>query len=137
MSFFARQDKGRIYVLRIVLPDGTVVHKIGMVNTNRSTDRMMELLRSWFTKYRFVPYTELRLDMETPYPLELEAHIHNCLAHKAWVPNEKVEGRTEMFENLDEFRVLHYLKTFNHDLIRDGLVLNGDEYQIIGKLISP
>ncbi|MCP4487718.1 MAG: hypothetical protein GY820_10440 [Gammaproteobacteria bacterium] len=137
VTFFSRQDKGRIYVLRMDLPDGTSVHKIGMVNTPRSTDRMMELIRSWFVKYRFIPYTELRLDLDTPYPVELESHIHRILDHKRFTPNEKVEGRTEMFTDLDELRVLQYLKVFNNDLIKHGLDLTDEDYKNLGQLISP
>lgn len=118
------------------LPDGVVVHKIGMCKSNRSTDRMMEILRSWFTKFRFVPYTELRLDMETNYPVELEAHIHRVLDHKQFIPHMKVEGRTEMFTDIDEFRVLHYIRTFNEDLV-PYLDLTEENYRILGQLISP
>ena len=137
MSFFQRQDIGRVYVLRMDLPDGCKVHKIGVTKSNRTIDRMMELLRSWFTHYRFVPYTELRLDMECPYPFVLEKHIHKMLAHKQFIPNEHVEGRTEMFIDLDEFRVLHYLRAFNSDLIVEGLDLTDEQYRILGNWISP
>jgi hypothetical protein len=137
MAFFQRQDVGRVYVLRMILPGDVVVHKIGMTKTNRSLDRMLELLRSWFTMYRFVPYTELKLDMECGYPLELESHIHRILNHKRFEPTYKVEGRTEMFIDLDEFRVLSYLKAFNDDLIRAGLDLTDDDYKHLGQLISP
>ena len=136
MTFFTRKDVGRIYVIRIELPDGLVVHKIGMCSSDRSVDRMMEILRSWFTRYRFVPYTEQKLDMSTSYPKELEAHIHKMLAHRRFVPHMKVSGGTEMFCDIDEFRVLHYLKTFNEDLI-PTLELTSPDYDILGKWLSP
>ena len=134
--FFEQRKPGRIYVIRMNLPDDYVVHKIGMCNYDRAIDRMMELLRSWFTRYRFVPYTELRLDMETNYPKELEAHIHNTLAHKQFIPHMKVEGRTEMFIGIDEARVLHYLRTFNENLI-PKLNMSDKDYEHFGQLISP
>ncbi len=34
MSFFVRKDIGRIYVLRMELPDGHIVHKIGMTKSD-------------------------------------------------------------------------------------------------------
>jgi len=137
MSFFKRQDIGRIYVIKVTLPDDTVVYKIGMCNSGRSTDRMMEILRSWFTKYRFVPYTELKLDMETNKPKELESHIHKVLAHKQFIPNEKVSGGTEMFVEIDEFRVIHYLRAFNESLFDTPLNLSNEDYKHLGKLIAP
>lgn len=136
MAFFARRDVGRIYVIRMELPDGYVVHKIGMCNSDRSVDRMLEILRSWFMRFRFIPYCELRLDMETSYPKELEAHIHNILAHQRFHPHMKVEGGTEMFIGIDEFRVIHYLKTFNEDLV-PKLNMTGPQYEILGQLVSP
>jgi hypothetical protein len=136
MAFFTAKDIGRIYVIRMELPGDLVIHKIGMVNSNRSVDRMMELLRSWFMRYRFVPYAELRLDMETSYPRELEAHMHKMLAHRQYIPHMKVEGRTEMFHSLDEFRVLHYLKTFNEAVV-PTLDLTSDDYDNLGRWLSP
>ncbi|MEE8598068.1 MAG: hypothetical protein V3S69_00850 [Dehalococcoidales bacterium] len=134
--FFSRRDVGRVYVIRLDLPDGAVVHKIGMTNSDRTVDRMMEILRSWFQGYRFVPYAELRLDMSTSYPKELEAHMHKILHHRRFIPNIKVDGGTEMFLNIDEFRVLHYLKTFNEDLV-PMMELTSLEYDVLGRLISP
>jgi hypothetical protein len=134
--FFERRDVGRIYVVRMELPDGVIVHKIGMCNSNRSVDRMMEILRSWFTRFRFVPYTELKLDMNTNYPKQLESHIHKILNHKRFTPHMEVEGRTEMFNGIDELRVLHYIRTFNEDLV-PTLKLSDEDYKNLGQLISP
>ena len=117
------------------LPDGVIVHKIGMCNSDRATDRMMEVLRSWFTRFRFVPFTTLKLDMQTNYPNELETHIHKILKHKQFIPHMKVSGGTEMFHGIDEFRVLHYLRTFNEDLI-PTLKLTATNYKHLGQLIS-
>lgn len=133
--FFSRREVGRIYVIRMKLPDGAIIHKIGMCNSDRSVDRMMELIRSWFMKYRYAPYTELRLDMNTNYPKELERHIHKILKHKQWIPHMKVDGGTEMFHGIDEFRVLHYLRTFNEDLV-PTLKLTDENYKHLGQLIS-
>lgn len=108
-----------------------------MCNSNRSTDRMMEILRSWFTKFRFVPYSELRLDMETGYPKELESHIHRILSHKRYDPKESVSGGTEMFFHIDEFRVLHYLKAFDDKMLDKPLNLSDTDYKNLGEYLSP
>lgn len=135
--FFKRKDIGRVYVIKIVLPDGTIVHKIGMCKSNRSTDRMMEILRSWFMKFRFVPYAELKLDMETGRPLEIEQHMHKILKHKKYAPGEKVSGGTEMFTDIDEFRVLQYLRHCDDNLFDNPLGLSNIDYEHLGQLISP
>ena len=108
-----------------------------MTHTNRTTDRMMEILRSWFTKYRFVPYSELRLDMECSCPAELEKHIHKVLAHKQFIPNKKVSGDTEMFIDIDEVRVLHYLRNAQIQMFSEVLELSDNDYTNLGQLISP
>lgn len=121
----------------MTLPGDVIVHKIGMCNSSRSTDRMMEILRSWFVKFRFVPYTELKLDMETGRPLEIEQHIHKILEHKQFIPNEKVSGGTEMFTDIDEFRVIHYLKSCNDTMFDKPLELSQEDYRNFGEYLSP
>jgi len=137
VSFFKRQGIGRVYVIKMILPGDIVIHKIGMCHSNRATDRMMEILRSWFTKFRFVPYTELKLDMETGRPKELEEHIHGILRHKQFIPNEKVEGGTEMFIDIDEFRVIQFLKQCNDNLFDKPLGLSPVDYRNLGQFLSP
>lgn len=114
MAFFKRQSIGRIYVIRLNLPDGTTVHKIGMCYSPRSTDRMMEVLRSWFIKYRFVPYAELKLDMACQQASSLESYIHKILEPNAFIPNEKVDGGTEMFIDVNEERLLWFLRCYEN-----------------------
>ena len=137
MSFFKTKDIGRVYVIKMVLPGGEVVHKIGMCNSNRSVDRMMEILRSWFMRFRFLPYSELRLDMETGRPLEIEEHIHKVLYHKRYTPRYKVEGGTEMFTGINEFRVLQYLRHCNENQFDEPLGITDEDYKHLGQLISP
>ena len=134
MAFFEKQDLGRVYVLKMELPDETVIHKVGMCKTSRSTDRMMEILRSWFNSYRYVPYTELKLDQETGHPEKLEKHIHNILSENRFIPEHKVSGGTEMFTGIDEIRLLHYIR--NCENVRLPAEMSSEEYKIISKLVT-
>lgn len=136
MSFFQRQDIGRLYVLRMDLPDGTVVHKIGMTKSNRTVDRMLEILRSWFVNYRFVPYTELRLDMECNDPAKLEKHIHEILESYRYLPDHKVDGGTEMFCELNELRVLHYLRAYAKSMYVEPPVMTPGDRMVICNLLT-
>jgi len=137
MSFFKRQDIGRLYVLKMVLKDNSVVYKIGMCNSSRSTDRMMEILRSWFMYYRYVPYTELKLDKETTQPVVIEKHIHNILKPRRYTPTHDVEGSTEMFKDIDEFRVLHYLRSCKDEMFEHPLDLSETDYKNLSLYLSP
>lgn len=97
---------------------------------------MLEILRSWFTKYRFIPYSQLRLDMEANDPLDIEEHIHKVLAHKRYVPEEKVQGHTEMFTGIDEFRVIQYLKHCGKAQ-KIKTKLTAKDYNHLGQFLSP
>jgi hypothetical protein len=135
MSFFKRQDIGRVYAIKLSLPGNTTVYKIGMVNSARSTDRMMEILRSWFCAYRFVPHAELKLDLETGFPRQLESYMHKVLANYRFVPDKDVEGKTEMFTGINEFRVLHHLRSFKGEDILEVADLTPQNYRHLGELL--
>ena len=136
MAFFKRTDKERVYVIKIVLPDDTVIHKIGMTNSPRSADRMMEILRSWFMAYRFVPYTELRLDMECRDAYKLEQYIHKILSKNQFIPDMKVDGGTEMFSDINELRVIQFLKAYGNSSFVDPPKLDEKEFDIINQLLT-
>lgn len=115
-----RTGEGRLYVIKLVLEDNEIIHKIGMTHSPRSTDRMMEILRSWFMQYRYVPLAKLRLDHATGVPLLFEQHMHKILADWKWVPNKKVDGAQEMFKDLNEEAVLEYIKEFDYRTLMEG-----------------
>lgn len=137
MTFFKRQDTGRVYVIKMVLPDNCVVHKIGVTSGKTANSRMMKILESWFSYFRFVPYSELRMDMECLNPYKVEKYIHSILEKKRFTPNFKVSGHTEMFVDLNEQRVIHFLKAYNNSPSAHPPELTKDECKIICQLISP
>ena len=113
---FAKANKnkvgvGRLYILQLTLDNTEVIHKIGMCYTPRSTDRMLEILRSWFMVYRYIPETRMKLDFETEVPYELDKHVHEILRDFKWVPDKKVDGAQEMFRGLAEREVIDYIRT--------------------------
>ena len=129
MAFFECKNYGRLYVIKLVLPDDTIVHKVGMTNSNRAADRMLEILRSWFMRYRFVPYAELRLNREVANPLDLEKLAHKVLSNYQWIPDKKIDGGTEMFTGLEEIRLLHFLRHLETNQDTEGV-------EQLGKLLE-
>ena len=107
-----------------------------MTHSNRSTDRMMEILRSWFTQFRFVPHSELRLDMPCSNPLELEQYIHQLLKPNQFIPNHKVSGGTEMFTDINELRLLTYLQSYNRSMHISPPQLDKNELKVINTLLT-
>lgn len=142
MKFFKKQNvtettNGRVYLIKLILPNGYIVHKIGMTHSPRSVDRMMEILRSWFTLYRYVPHAELRLDKETGVPLLLEKHMHEVLKEWKYVPDKKVDGAQEMFMDLNEDIVIDYLKHFDYSLLLNCTTIKTQDYNYIQSQINP
>jgi len=117
----SKDGLGRVYILEIKLSNNQTIHKIGMCKAPRSTDRMMEILRSWFQAYRYVPNTRCRLDYETGVPLLLEKHLHQLLSEWKWVPDKKVDGGQEMFKDIDVEEVISYVKDFDYNLLLNGV----------------
>lgn len=118
MSFFSVGTKvkkaksdgyGRVYVHKFELEDGPVLWKVGMCESNRTLDRLMEVLRSFFITYRYIPKTRLRKDKKTLVPKLLEKHMHEVLADYKYSFDKKFDGHTEFFIDLDETVLLDYL----------------------------
>lgn len=130
--FFTTKELGRVYVIRMVLPCGTTVHKVGMTNSNRATDRLFELLRSWFNSFRYVPYARLRLDHECHNPSKIEAYIHKVLSRCRYNPEFPVQGHTEMFIGVNEVSLIHFIK--NTDTIPEEL--SKEQYKVLGTLLK-
>lgn len=124
--FFTTRKIGRVYVLRLLLANGDVVHKVGMCKSSRSTDRMFEILRSWFNTFRYVPHAVLKLDHECENPEELEKYFHKVLSSYNYRPEYNVQGYTEMFVGLDEIRLTHFIK----NTYRDPGKLSKESYQV-------
>jgi len=105
-----KDEYGRVYVYTLDLEDGTKLWKVGMCESSRTVDRMMEVLTSFFKVYRYVPHTRLRLDKKTLVPRLLEKHMHELLDEYRYDFDKKFDGRTEMFTDLDEDTLLDYLR---------------------------
>lgn len=75
--------------------------------------------------------------MECPNPARLEKHIHKILSKNQFIPNEKVEGGTEMFIDVNEFRLIQYLKMFNQNNLDEPLDLTDEDYDNLNRLLVP
>jgi hypothetical protein len=105
---------GRVFVFKITLKCGKVVHKVGMTHSDRATDRMFEVLRSFFNNYRYSPICELRRDKKVLIPLLVEKHLHELLDEWAYRFDKSFDGSTEFFYELDESVLLDYLDNFEY-----------------------
>jgi len=130
--------EGRVYVLRLVLKDGTILHKVGMTHSGRSTDRMMEILRSFFISNRYVPQCELRRDRPFKIPLIVEKHLHKLLSPLSHTfDGSKFSGSTELFQNVDEESLLEYIDNFTYDKLLHVTEMSTEEHELIMEILHP
>lgn len=122
---------GRVYVMRFTLRCGKVVHKVGMCHSDRATDRMMEVARSFFNTYRYVPQIELRRDKKVVTPLLVEKHLHLVLDDWSYDFEKKFDGSTEFFEDLDESVLLDYLDEWDYTPLLQVNEMNSVDYDLI------
>ena len=106
---------GRVYLFRVTLDDGSIIHKVGMTNSDRATDRMFEVLRSFFHSYRYSPKCELRKDKKVLVPRLVEKHLHGLLDDLKYTFSKKFDGSTEFFQDLDEESFIEYLNDFSYN----------------------
>lgn len=142
MAFFTRKDDtalGRLYVFRLGLRTGKTVWKVGITNSDRSLDRMMEVLRSFFSVYRYVPETELRRDKALQLPHLVEKHLHNLLKEEGlhYPLDSKVSGYTEFFTGIDEKELLDYIDNFDYiELLRGKKEMPTKDLEAIRKVLE-
>jgi len=111
---------GRLYVLRFEMRDGTILHKIGMCNSDRSVSRMMEILQSFFQQYRYIPSVTMRKNKKFLVPLLVEQHIHEVLDEFNFRFDKKFDGSTEFFGGLNEQVVLSYIDNIDYNIFLDS-----------------
>ena len=127
-----KSEFGRVYILQLTLKCGKVIHKVGMTNSDRATDRMFEVLRSFFNTYRYVPSCKLKKDKKVLIPLLVEKHMHNILDEWSYTTEKPFDGSTEFFHNLDEEAVIGYLENFQYtDLLSGQTSMKEKDYNEI------
>jgi len=123
-----KPDFGRVYIFRITLSCGKTIWKLGMTHSDRATDRMFEVLRSFFQVHRYSPKCELKRDKKVLVPRLVEKHMHSLLDEWKYTPNRPSDGSTEFFHNLDEEVLLEYLDNFTYNMLLQTTSLKESDY---------
>jgi len=131
---------GRVYVFELVMEDGTVIYKVGMVNSDsmsRVTDRLMEVLRSFFMQYRYVPTSKIVKAKKYLVPYYVETHLHHLLDDLKYRPDKKYDGYNEMFTGLDVEALTSYMDEFEYgELLRGETSMDEGKCSKIGEAIA-
>lgn len=126
---------GRVYIFELELQDGTVVRKVGMVNSDsmgRVTDRLMEVLRSFFMQYRYVPKSRIVKAKKFRIPYYVETYLHRLLDDIRYKFDKKFDGCKEFFVDLDVDEFSSYLDSFQYsELLKGETKMAIDRYEAI------
>jgi len=143
MALFIREDKktsvyGRVYIFELDI-DGEIVHKVGMVNSDsmgRVTDRLMEVLRSYFMVYRVVPRSRIVKAVKVRVPYYVETYAHSLLEGLEYHFDKKFDGCNEFFQGLDEVELGQYLEKFDYrELLSGKQKMDKERYEKISEAI--
>lgn len=95
------EDKGIVYLLEMHMDDKVLV-KIG-VTSRKVEERVVEILTSFFQKYRYFPYCRPKRFKKTEGIYKKEAMLHKYFEDKRYKTQHVFGGCTEMFDiGLDE-----------------------------------
>ena len=111
-----------------------------MINSDsmsRVTDRLMEILRSFFIKYRYVPKSRIVKAKKVLVPYYVETHIHKLLAEFKHKSDKKWDGSNEVFTDIDIDELVDYLDTFQYvELLKGYTSMSIDRYNKITEAIK-
>lgn len=101
----ADDREGIVYVLIIRLEDGTEVYKIG-VTKRGIQDRVVEILSSFWTQYRYFPYCYPKRFRKTNGIYEKEAKLHKTFEAYKYKFDKEFGGSSEFFHGVDLAKIV-------------------------------
>ena len=84
-----------IYIYRLTLEDGTIVHKVGVSSHTNMIVRLLEIVRSFFEVYRYVPECRCKKYRLVKDAYKVEKMIHKELDR--YIFEKPFSGHTEIF----------------------------------------
>jgi len=106
--------EGILYLLCIRLEDKDLV-KVGVTCRGTIEDRVEEILRGIFTKYRYYPYCYPKRFRKVSKVYSKEARLHKLLAEYKYTTEHSFGGHTEFFEIPIDEVVKHYERIIDED----------------------
>ncbi len=91
------KEKCTLYVMKFVLDDKRVVYKVGITCIN-PVDRMLQILRSFFMVYRYMPRASIKRFRKVENHFEKETQMHQEFADYRCVFDSVFDGHTECFD---------------------------------------
>ena len=88
----------RVYIIKQKLYDtNEYIFKVGKSSGKSSIDRLMQLIRSHFMKYRYTPFATIKRDRATNNAFAIETQLHHEFKQYQYYHDKKVDGANEWF----------------------------------------
>jgi len=134
-SMYKKDTEGRVYVFEFILSNA-IVYKVGICHTDRVVDRFMEVLKGFFTVYRYVPEARVLKYKKFPKPLLVEKHLHTELEEYRYKFSKKFSGSTEFFTDIDIDYLLEYIEEFRYEELLKCTEIATKDYNSIKELLK-
>ena len=116
----ATKNPGWVYIMKFTLREHSKpVYKIGITRKSgeirQPVDRMLQILRSYYTHYRYIPECTVKRFREVANCFTIETRLHRHFRELRYVPKGKsFDGSTEMFTGFAEAYLLEmFAKAIN------------------------
>ncbi len=100
----------RVYIIKQRLHDDNIncIFKIGKSSGKNSVDRMMQLIRSFFMKYRHTPEFVLKRDRECGSAFKIESALHKEFSQYKYYHSKPIDGKDEWFYMREDVLLKRY-----------------------------
>ena len=100
----------RVYIIKQHLHESNIkyIYKIGKSSGRNSVDRLMQLVRSYFMKYRYTPLYTLKRDRPAANAFEIETKLHQEFAEFKYYHDKPVDGKDEWFYVREDLLLKRY-----------------------------
>jgi len=95
-----------VYIIKIQTVEGQLLYKIGVTTEGRHIDRLMEILKGYFTQYRYTPYAKLVRFRVFEDAYSIEHMLHDKYKTNNYKFDKKFCGSTEFFQIDDECKFI-------------------------------
>ena len=100
----------RVYIIKQRLHDSNVdfIFKIGKSSGKSSVDRLMQLIRSHFMKYRYTPFMVIKRDRPVPNAFQVETQLHQEFKQHRYYHDKPIDGKDEWFYMREDVLLRRY-----------------------------
>ena len=101
------ESKCTLYVFKFILRDGKVIYKVG-ITCVQPIDRMLQVLRSFYMAYRYIPEATMKRFRKVDDHFEKETLLHREFKEYQCTFEKHFDGYSELFEMCEDTLLNRY-----------------------------